>query len=138
MITFITQVQVEQVHLVVMRHLLALVIEHQTGVEHFFRHAGCQRNGTANQPYPVLARYLAHKILDQAAARLLTHGNLVHFIQTHDGEIFRQNHQARAQLCCPLDQTTGFAQIPGDIGAGGHLYRSDLEDLGSHAARLPV
>ncbi len=124
------EVEVEQVNFVVTRHLLALVVIHQTTVQHLVRAVGGQWNGAADQPDVEIAGGFAQKILDLPAARLFAHLNFVLLGHAHERKEFRQHHQL-----CPLfhrfaNQAAGFAQVAGYLGAGGHLDGSDFEGLG--------
>ncbi len=65
-VIFVAQFQVEQMNLVIARHLLAVFIEHQAGIPDLVRRARRQRDRSAHQPYFVLARGFAEERLDRA------------------------------------------------------------------------
>jgi hypothetical protein len=135
-ITLVAQLQIEQVNLVVARHLLALRIEYQATVQHLVRRTGRQGNGTAHQPYLVLARDFAEERLDRPMSGLFAHRNLVLLGHAHDGEKFRQYHQARALFGGFGDEAARLVQITHHVRAGGHLDGGHLECAGLRGTLL--
>src|SRR2546423_130939 len=110
-------------HLVVARHTLSGVIEHQAGAADARRVLGRYGGGAADYPDPLLACRRGQEILDRPFSLGLGELHLVGLVAADEVEVLRQRHELRAGGDRGGDQARGRAQVGLELGCRNHLDR---------------
>src|SRR2546421_12581008 len=110
-------------HLVVARHTLSGVIEHQAGAADARRVLGRYGGGAADYPDPLLACRRGQEILDRPFSLGLGELHLVGLVAADEVEVLRQRHELRAGGDRGGDQARCRAQVGLELGCRNHLDR---------------
>jgi len=113
--TTIDKIHIEQMHLVIARDLLALVIENQTGGSNLVAIFSNQRNRATHQPDTMAGGLLREKSLDRSGTLVLPYRDFILFSRSHQGKVFGQDDQPRILADCLGNQAFRFQQVPTDI-----------------------
>ena len=124
-----SEVQVEQVNLVIPRDELAVVIVQLAGIVDLAFAGGGHRHGATHQPDLVFLRRIRQKTLDRAVAVFLADLDLVAGPHAHDREVLRQRDQSCALMGRYLDEPASLVQIGGNVWTGSHLHPGNAKHL---------
>ena len=134
----ITDIDIEQVELVIARHPLAVGVNQQRagtrlGSGPVIR---WQRQGTGNDPQAQLARRSAQPGQDRAVALRLQPPQSGQVGMPHGGEVLGQHRQSRTLGGGLLQQTARTAQVGRHIGAADHLDNGKVHGFSPSASRV--
>src|SRR5882762_7600216 len=124
---FRSEIQPEQVDLVVARDAPPVRVVDEAAVSHLARIVARERHRASDEPHAVPPRRPREEILDRPGAVLFLGGHLVRVAHTEDAEVLGEHDELRSLSRGPGDELRGGGKILLDSRRRHHLHHCGLE-----------
>src|SRR5467141_1266293 len=124
---FRSEIQPEQVDLVVARRAPPVRVVHEAAVSHLARIVALERHRAADEPHAVPPRGPGKKLLDRPGAILFLRGQLVRVAHAENAEVLGEHDELRPFLCGASDELRRGGKILIDPGRRHHLHHGGFE-----------